>query len=166
MPSNRELADLADKLAAELGRRVRTAGLSHAALTDLVEDLQEELAARSLEQASTEPAPSRVGFGGAVRASAAAEILPPAPPPSEPPPPVQEVKPTAIDGATGKLVDPPPAAVIPPPLDVYMVAPGKAITSLRGILAQGTVVTAKDFQNGQQTIDELLASPKCPLVKG
>jgi hypothetical protein len=40
----------------------------------------------------------------------------------------------------------------------YAVAPGKSLTSSRGIIGPGTVVTAKDFQQGDQTIKELLES--------
>lgn len=45
-----------------------------------------------------------------------------------------------------------------------VVAPGISLTSSRGVLAPGTKVTHKDFQGGQQTVDDLLKGGS--LVKG
>lgn len=40
----------------------------------------------------------------------------------------------------------------------YTIAEGKALTSCRGILAEGEEVKAEDFPNGQKTIDSLVKS--------
>lgn len=51
-------------------------------------------------------------------------------------------------------------SVVTEPAEVVYVVGGerRSISTLRGILASGTVVTAKDFFHGQTTIDELLAN--------
>ncbi|MEG1884833.1 MAG: hypothetical protein RR182_00995 [Alistipes sp.] len=38
----------------------------------------------------------------------------------------------------------------------YVVAPGKCITSLRGILVPGDVAEAEHFAGGQETFDTLI----------
>lgn len=138
MASNRELIEQAVALGQKLGKPVRTFGLNHAALVQLVEELQEELAERDVvESAVTDPPP--------------APVLPP---------PAEEL-PRPVDGMTGELarepvvVAPPPAPPRAGPGEVA-VAPGKSITSLRGVLGPGTVVSPKDFMHGQETIDHLL----------
>lgn len=147
MASNRELMSRAEELAKELGTPVRLFGLTHDALTRLVEDLEEKLAQRVLEAAATAPAP-------AAAPPPAAVVRAPAPASEPPLAAAQAIPPPPLDGATGKLSEAlpaPPAA----PLGVSVV-PGKSITSLRGILGPGTLVTAKDFTHGQATVDDLL----------
>lgn len=161
MASNRELMAQAETLAKELELPPpRLFGMTHDALAQLVEDLQARLAKRALEAAATAPAPAPKADekpapaptpppAAAVRVAAAE----PDPPKAIPPPP--------LDGATGKLAEVPPTP--PPAPQGVSVAPGKSITSLRGMLAPGTVVTAKDFTHGQKTVDDLLS--KGILVK-
>lgn len=43
----------------------------------------------------------------------------------------------------------------------YAVAPGKAITSLVGIVAEGRVVTAKMLAGGQEALEGLVAAGIC-----
>ena len=40
----------------------------------------------------------------------------------------------------------------------YKIAAGKAVTSKRGILAEGEAVTAADFPGGQKSLDALVES--------
>lgn len=133
-------------LGQKLDKPVRTFGLNHAALVELVEELQEEVAVRQL--AATDP-PAPVLPGQVEEPQAAAEE------------PVPEFMPRPLDGLTGELaaapvVVPPPAPPPRPHAGGYEVAAGKSITSLRGILGQGTPVGPKDFLHGQETIDHLV----------
>lgn len=57
------------------------------------------------------------------------------------------------DKEAAAAAPPPPARPAP-----YSVATGKAITSLRGIRADGDGVTEKDFPGGKDTLDRLVKS--------
>ena len=90
--------------------------------------------------------------------TAGQESPPPAPPAPESPL-SDAAKPGPIDGAGADSLGgpPPPAPPAPANLPPYSVAPGKSITCLRGHLTEGTEVFARDFQGGQDTLDDLVA---------
>ena len=59
------------------------------------------------------------------------------------------------DGLKTPSPPPPPP---PPPVSGTRVADGKSVSSLRGVLDEGTAVSAKDFIQGQKDLDELIKS--------
>lgn len=174
MPTNKALTDEANALAAELGSEVETAGLSNRELQDLVNDLRarkgdSELAtetdatfaegelqaeaeptSQEQEPAAAEPTgeaeaeqPEAEGTDAAEPGAAEPAAAEPAEP--EVTEPVSEV-PRAEEGSCaqdetgGELV----------------IAPDMSLTSLRGVLGPGTVVTENDFHGGKEVIDRLL----------
>lgn len=60
--------------------------------------------------------------------------------------------------AAAKASEAEAAKVAAPPAEpTYHVAPGKGLTSLRGILGANVPVSARDFSGGQEKLDELVA---------
>ena len=157
--TNRELIEQAVSLGQKLGKPVRTFGLSRGALLELVEDLHKQVAANELGNAATQAQAPVV--------PAASEAAPPpaAPVPEPEPEPVRP-----IDGATGELAAEPVVMETPAPPSApaggYEVAPGKAISSLRGILGPGTRVVPKDFMHGEETITHLVSRGHLVPSKG
>lgn len=146
MATKRELAAEALTLGAELGVEVDVERKNHAQLTELVEGLRARVEAPV--QVDVEP---EVGEGVTLEPGVEAE--PEAPASSEPPVTSAPV----VEDQTG-----PPLVTPEPPQEhagprVCKVAPGKALTSLRGILGPGTVVSASDFAGGQANLEELVA---------
>lgn len=185
MASNRELSERADELALQLGVEADTYGRNNRELTALVAELEEKLAAKAAELVAEEPTapepelpPTQSARSGAVRREAALEELPPAPA-EELPAVLEETLQEATEYAGDRvggflppdpeaplqelvlvLADPPKEPEPPEPAKdpVYAIAPGRSLTSLRGILGPGTVVTAKYFLHGQATLDDLVKS--------
>lgn len=106
--------------------------------------------------AASSPDTTQVTKGGAKRASIATNSQPDQvdPPVVDTVQSVQELEPSRANVGTQKLDE----AV------VYRVAEGYSITSPRGMLSGGEVVTPKDFGGSQERIDELVAAKT--LVKG
>jgi len=129
MATNRELKAEALALGKQLGVEVDVERKNNAQLTELVEGLR----ARAL--AAEEPEAGEV-----------AEQAPASEPPVTSAPAAEEAAPA-----------PPAALQATPKPPVYQIAPGKALTSLRGILGPGERVSARDFAGGQPNLDELVA---------
>jgi hypothetical protein len=146
MASNKELAEQATALAVELGITVETEGLKNAALHELVAELQTRLG-RSPAAAASE-APSDAGG-------------PPEPPAGEgTPPPPAKPKRAPVDGARGSDAGGPPEPPKPPAPKLrhpYQVAPGKSLTTLRGVLGPGDEMRATDCADGVEQLERLVA---------
>lgn len=146
MATKRELAAEALTLGERLGVEADVERKNHAQLTELVEGLRARVEATS--QVDAEP---QVAEDSALEPEAEPE--PEAPAPSEPPV-------TSAPVVEEPLAPPqvaPESPQEPASPRVCKVAPGKALTSLRGILGPGTVVSASDFAGGQANLEELLA---------
>jgi hypothetical protein len=143
--TNKELTEQAASLAVELGIEVETKGLNNAALADLVADLQKRL--------------GRSPVAAASEASVADRQAPPTPEkPARPP----------VDGArsASEAGGPPepPKAPAPKVRHPYQVAPGKALTTMRGVLGPGDEMRPTDCSGGVEQLDHLVA--KGYLLKG
>lgn len=135
MATKRELAAEALALGAELGVEVDVERKNHAQLTELVEGLRARVGSEPAEVEGVPPVDLE--------------------PVSEPAP---EADP---EPAPVAATEEPPAPASPAPKEtpgepVHKVAPGKALTSLRGILGPGTVVFARDFAGGEPNLEELV----------
>lgn len=94
-----------------------------------------------------------------------AEDLPPpelppvveSPPPEPPPEPPSNDQQVPVKGAPPEP-DPEPDPEAPPPAAPaeLVVAPGQGLVTNRGVLGDGTVVTAKDFFGGDDTVQRLI----------
>lgn len=148
MASNKELAEQAEALAKTLGIEAKTQGLGNQALQALVNDLTAKTSAAAV------PAPG------------ATDESTPEPTPDPPKPP--EHKPFDGAGDNGSGGAPPEPTPDPPLVHAFQVAPGKSLSTLRGILKPGEEVDAATFsvdpKAGQATLEELLE--KGYLLKG
>jgi hypothetical protein len=131
MASNKELAEQAQLLGFELGEEVETEGLRNQELAELVARLRERVQSKN-GTPSTEPPP-------------------PAPEPTPDTPPIDG----AADGSQG---GPPPPAPEPTPAQrfEYQIAPGKSLTSPRGMLGPGDEIRATDVADGVKQLDYLV----------
>ena len=125
MATKAELREIARELAAKLGERVDLSRGNHAQLTDLVTELRAKIEAHS--QGIVAP-----------------------PPPEEAPPPPKRVAHPLPPGAP--LVSKPTPVVAvgiqrQQPLSEYVVAPGRSVTSRRGMLHEGKPVRSTDFDD-------------------
>lgn len=148
MASNKELIDEAEALSRELGLEVpRTQGLGNTSLTELVAGLRERRDSKAAAQ------------GGASRPSAAPAGAPPPPAAKQPRPPVNG----ADDGTTGG----PPQKAAPKPAKTrfpYAVAPGKSLTTRRGVLGPGAEIRPADVADGEKQLEHLVG--RGYVVKG
>jgi hypothetical protein len=147
MPSNKELTERATVLAAELGVPVVTDGLKNEGLLALVLELEAKRAAVVVEGAESK----------LPEAPAPAISTPAAHSPKVPPavPPVNGALPrVVIEGAE------PTPPTPPAPLEQrfpYQVAAGKALTTLRGVLDQGTEIKPTDVDGGVPHLEDLVS---------
>ena len=164
-PSNRELAAEAKKLGTKLGLEVSTTGLNKAKLLELVADLRAKIAAAAAPATDTPPsaAPS-----GAIRADsdtsdgevdgdtpkASAE-----PEPEPEPEPDREAAEPAPDtdreeAEEDREPEPEPEfSELERAEPVLRVAPGKSMTTRRGLLGEGTEVRPEDFHGERADIE-------------
>jgi hypothetical protein len=127
--SNKELIAEAQGLARELGTSVDTEGLKNDALVALVEDLRARRAAEPKGDASQAEADAKAQAEADAKAQAEADAkAQPAPATKEP---------------VYKIGKPPKGM--------------RSVTSLRGMLVSGTLVSARDFHGGEETFRDLLA---------
>ena len=144
MPSNKDLIAEAERLASALEISVVTDGLKNDALVKLVSDLEAQAGAKAqagaekaaAEKAETE-ARERAEEAAREAEKAAAEKA------------ETEARERAEEAARE-------AASTKAP--VYKVARKNSVTSLRGILDAGTIVSARDFRGGEKSLAELVAS--------
>lgn len=164
MPSNKDLSTEAHELALKLGMTdLVTDGLNNKKLSDLVSDLKAKARDAELDTQADE-LPDKVRMPD--DAPAESDDDAPAPDTPEALALAQEksdeldkqyaeeklAKEKADAEAKAKLAREKAAAEIPP----YRVAPGKATTSLKGILGPDAEVKAEYFADGQDSIDRLV----------
>ncbi len=132
MASKKELALEAQAIADALEVEITTEGLNHAELTDLVSDLKaKKRDADITSQADDEP-------------EADDEDSNDEPEPGDEPEP--EVDDEDADDEPDADADDEP---------VYVIAPGKAVTSLKGIRGEGDEAKAEHFPGGDETFQDL-----------
>jgi hypothetical protein len=152
MATNRELAEEAKSLAKTLSMEVDTTGLGNAKLTELVESLRAKTGeATKAESGGTQEGATSAGDGSTAPAATAPAASKPATPEATRPP---------IDGASdGSQGGPPPAAKARPKARwPFTIAPGKSVTSKRGIRGPGDEVRATDFRGGEERLAQLVAA--------
>jgi len=161
MASNRELRTEIASLSAELGEGVSTDGLNNAKLTELVETLR---AKKALQAASPlggavrratgdkSPAGSEESVPGDASDGAAAPEADTGAQDSAPEPEVPKV----ANGTGGAEKAPPvvdkDTSEAAPSKGGYVVAPGKAIVTRKGVRAEGARVTEGEFAHGPESI--------------
>ncbi len=158
MPSNKELIEEAKAIAAKLGLEVTTEGLNNAKLTELVADLKAKEAAASGASEATKPAAAAPTprAGGAQRSTSSTKTA------------AAQPKPPLVDGAGPTKLGGPPPPPPPPPAPAprarfpYAIAPGKSITSRKGVLGPGEEVLPRYFNEadeaaGMKVIEDLVA---------
>ena len=129
MPSNKQYADQANELAKELGIPIVTKGMSNIKLGELVSDLlAKKTDANTITQADA-PAPP--------------------PPPAEADDADAQAK---VDADAQAKVDADAQVEIFP----YCIAPGKAITSRKGVLSDGDEIKAEYVAGGEDTLADLV----------
>lgn len=134
MSSNKELIAEVNELAASLGKSVRTWGLSNSELQAVADDLR-----RQKEQSGGQAGGQQSGGQPGSQTGK----------PEKPEESSSEDEEKDEDEDDG---------------EEYVIAPGTSLTSARGILGPGTKVSAKDFQGGQKTLDDLVKAKS--VVKG
>lgn len=141
MASNRELKAEIETLSKELGVTVSTDRLNNEKLTELRDQLLEQKALLDqLEEAdrakSEQTAPEPAQSAESVQEGATREEAPESTPAPPPPPPAQVV---AVAGPFD-------------PSARYVVAPGKSLSTRRGIRGPGSTITANELGNGVETL--------------
>jgi hypothetical protein len=141
--SNKELIAEAQGLARELGTSVDTEGLKNDALVALVEDLRARRAAEPKGDAAQAEADAKAQAEADAKAQAEADAKAQA---------EADAKAQAeADAKAAPATKEPVYKIGKPPKGM------RSVTSLRGMLVSGTLVSARDFHGGEETFRDLLA---------
>jgi hypothetical protein len=146
MATNRELRDEIASLSAQLGEDVSTDGLNNAKLSDLLAQLRVKAVGMHGGARRVEPE--------AVPSEPRAPQVPSVPTDDPAPGTPGEASPDGPPEGSSQPPDAPPA----PPTSkagVFKVAPGKDLVTFKGVRPAGTVVSPREFGDGENTMREL-----------